>query len=520
MQVLRSAAGSRRRRGVAAAPLERTLSHGATWSGVNTLVTKLAGIAVTVVVVRIVSPHDFGVFSVALVVYAIVSSFGELGLSACIARRDVEPDLAGPVVAALSMISCFVLAVATALLASPIAGALGAPEAASAIRVLSASIFLSSLTTVSAAMLVRDFRQGRLFAATAIAFVPSNAVLVLLALHGDGAMAFAWSRLVGQIVAGIVIVAAVRPWSAPRWNRVQAVRVLHFGLPLAGANLLNYVLLNADYAFIGHLLGPALLGTYTLAFNVASWSTSVLGATINGVAMPAFSGMHSDPARLEQTVGRWLRRVSLIAFPVGALTVVMSADLIGVLYGPKWSAAGPVLAVLAVYGALFVVTLLLSNLLVGIGLTRRVFAVQALWLVALLPCVGLGVAWLGIEGAAMAHVAVIILVVIPVYLWALKPAMKSVPLRLFEAVAGPIAAALLAGGAAYASSFTLAGSLLRLAVGGTCGVAVYVLVAWPILRAELPARIGARFAWLGAGPDSAGRVHTIERNGGRHEFRR
>ena len=396
-----------------------------------------------------------------------------------------------------------------ALLASPIAGALGAPEAAAAIRVLSASIFLSSLTTVSAAMLVRDFRQGRLFAATAIAFLPSNAVLVLLALHGDGAMAFAWSRLVGQIIAGVVIVAAVRPWPAPRWNRVQAVRVLHFGLPLAGANLLNYMLLNADYAFIGHLLGPALLGTYTLAFNVASWSTSVLGATINGVAMPAFSGMRSEPVRLRQTVGRWSRRVSLIAFPVGALTVVMSADLIGVLYGPQWSAAAPVLSVLAIYGALFVVTLLLSNLLVGIGCTRRVFAVQALWLAALLPCVGLGTMWLGIEGAALAHVAVIVVVVIPVYLWALRPAMQSAPRLLYKAVGGPFAAATLAGGAAYVSSFAIGGGLLRLAVGGTCGVAVYLLVALPMLRAELPAGGITRFSRQGTG--SGGIVRGLGR---------
>ena len=146
--------------------------------------TKLAGIAVTVMVVRIISPHDFGVFSVALVVYAIVSSFGELGLSACIARRDLEPDLAGTGCGGVVHDELLVLSVAMALLASPIAGALGAPEAAAAIRVLSASIFLSSLTTVSAAMLVRDFRQGRLFAATAIAFLPSNAVLVLLPCTG------------------------------------------------------------------------------------------------------------------------------------------------------------------------------------------------------------------------------------------------------------------------------------------------------------------------------------------------
>ena len=63
----------------------------------------------------------------------------------------------------------------------------------------------------------------------------------------------------------------------PGFSRAQARFVLAFGLPLAGANLLNFILLNADYAFVGRLLGPSRLGIYMLAFNAASWSTSLLG---------------------------------------------------------------------------------------------------------------------------------------------------------------------------------------------------------------------------------------------------
>ena len=82
--------------------------------------------------------------------------------------------------------------------------------------------------------------------------------------------------------------------------------------------------------------------------------------------MPAFSGMRSDPVRLERTVGRWSRRVSLIAFPVGALTVVMSADLTGSCMGRSGGRGARAIGA-GRLRLLFVVTLLLSNLLVGIG---------------------------------------------------------------------------------------------------------------------------------------------------------
>ena len=70
-----------------------------------------------------------------------------------------------------------------------------------------------------------------------------------------------------------------------------ALSVLYtFGIPLAAAEFVSYVLQNVDYALIGRLMGTVALGTYVLAFNVASWSTTLLGGVMTGVSMPAFPG--------------------------------------------------------------------------------------------------------------------------------------------------------------------------------------------------------------------------------------
>lgn len=472
----------------------RSLGHGAMWSGVNSVVTKLAGIAITAVVVRMVTPYDFGIFAVALVIYAVVSSFGELGLSACIARRDMDPDSAAPVVATLALISCLFLAVGMYTLAPQLGRLLGAEEAADAIRVLSICVFLTGFTTVPSAMLLRDFRQGRLFAATLISFIPSNAVLVILAIHGDGAMAFAWSRVVGQVIAGVVVITAVRPFYWPRWNSKVARQVLLFGLPLAGANLLNYLLLNADYAFIGRLLGTAMLGTYTLAFNVASWSTSVLGATINGVAMPAFSERRANLELLLGALDRWSRLASLIAFPIAAATIAFAPEVIFALYGPTWSKAAPILAILAFYGGIFVVSLLLSNFLVGTGRTGWVFLIQLVWLSTLIPSVALGIQFLGLEGAAYAHVFVIVVVIIPMYLIAMRKVSAGIPRLLCRAIVWPLFASIAAAVAAWYSVFLLEGPVIRLLAGGTLGGVFYLVLAWPRLRDHLPERILGRIS--------------------------
>ena len=475
--------------------LARKVQKGALWSGANTVLMRLATIAITAVVVRIVSPEDFGVFAVAATVFTVVSSFGELGMSSCLARRDMDPKTIAPTVTLISLASGAALATLMAVTAAPLAIALGAPDADSAIRVLSLCILLGGLFTVPSSLLVRDFRQGRIFLANIIAFVPSNLLLVVLALHGNGAMAFAWSRLFGTAIVGITMLVSVkRYW--PGLDRTQVLPVLRFGLPLAGANLLNYTLLNADYVFVGRQMGAALLGIYVLAYNVASWPTSVLAGTINSVAMPAFSRFQGDRAGLRDSLESSLRIVSFIAFPICAMTLALASQIVATLYGEQWNASAPILMILAVYGGIFIVTLLFANMLVGIGRAGKLFLVQFFWILALIPTMWFGVHIAGLTGAALAHIAIILAVALPLYAWALNSVVHELLRLLIRGSALLMAASALAGFAAWLVNRGITNPTIGLIVGGAVGGCVYAILALPFMRRHLTIESEQRLAGI------------------------
>jgi PST family polysaccharide transporter len=364
-----------------------------------------------------------------------------------------------------------------AAFAEPIAAALGSTAAVGPIRVMSLAVLLLGVFAVPNSQLVRDFKQDKIFLANVIAFIPSTVLLIIVAKSGGGAMAFAWSMVVKQFVLGCVLFAAAPRHYRPGLARSALSVILKFGIPLAGANFVNYMLLNVDYAFVGHLLGAAALGVYMLAFTVAFLPNSILGAVINNVSMPAFSRVKHDPALLKNSMVTALRGVSLIVMPISAMTMALAGPLIVTVYGAKWAAGANVLVVLSLYGTVFIVCLLFTNMLTALGRTKFVLVFQLIWISALVPAMALGVHKDGIVGAAYAHVVVIVAVVLPSYLLALRHVTGVRLTALGKAALPAFLASSAAGLAAHGVASQLSTPLAQLVTGLAVGGLVYVVCA-------------------------------------------
>jgi lipopolysaccharide exporter len=476
--------------------LSARVRRGALWSALSTLVLRLVTIAVTAVVAHILAPRDFGVFTVALTVYLIVSSLGELGIASCLVRADLDIDAMAPTMVTVSLTMSALFAGAMAVSAPHIAAALGSADATEPVRVMALVVLINGFFAVPGAQLTREFKQDKLFLANAISLIPSTTVLLLLAKSGDGAMAFAWSRVASQLVMGCVMFASIPKHYGPGYARGPLSVLFRFGLPLAGANFVNFILLNVDYAFVGHLMGAVALGIYMLAFTLASAPGLLLGTVINSIAMPAFSRVKHDLDLLRNAMAGALRAVSLILMPMCGLTMALARPLVLTLYGARWSAAAEVLSILSLYGAVSIICILFANMLTSLGKAKFTLFVQLLWLGALVPAMALGVHRNGIVGAALAHIAVIGPLVLPSYLVALRRATGIRFTTLGKAVLPPLLAASAAAVAARVTASQFASPLLQLVTGLAVGGLIYLVAVAPLSLALLSQEQAAKLRRL------------------------
>lgn len=458
---------------------------GAIWNLATTLTLRVSNILLTAVIAHILAPRDFGAFAVALTAFAIVSAIGEFGVASCLIRADFQIQALAPTMVTVSLTTSAALAGLMFFFATPVATMLGSSYAAGPVKVMSLAVLLTGIIAVPSAQLIRDFKQDKLFIANVVSFVPSTTILVLLAKSGSGAMAFAWSRVAGQFVVGLVFVLSVDRNYWPGMRREALNVLIRFGMPLAAANFVNFILINVDYALVGRFMGAVALGTYVLAFNVSSWPSNLLSTVINNVAMPAFSRVKHDAVLLRSAVVDGVRMIAIIVLPMCSVIMALASPLVVTLYGTKWAASANVLSFLTIYAGVSMICVLAANIISSMGYPKLLLGIQLIWLIGLTPAMIIGVHEDGIVGAAFAHIAVIGPIVLPCYLIVLKRA-TGVSFRMIAgAIVPALGAAIIAGIAAKAAASPFSNSLAQLLVGALTGGIIYVLMALPQLLSRL-----------------------------------
>jgi O-antigen/teichoic acid export membrane protein len=463
------------------------------WSFASNTTARIGTLPIGIVLARLLGPHSFGTFAVALVALMAVISFNDLGVSLAIVRWEGEPAEIAPTVASLSVASSLVIYAGCYLGAPAFASAMGAPAATGVIRVLTLNVIVDGVTATPAALMQRYFLQRRKMIADQVNNWLGVAVSVGLAWQGFGAMSLAVGRMSGAVASGVLFLVFSPEPVRFGLDRNKARALCRFGLPLAGASLVVFAVTNVDQLVVGHMLGATALGFYALALNLAAWPVTMFSLPTRAVAPAVFSRLQHDRTAMNTELVSAAGLLGSATLPICLLMSGAAVPLLGFVYGTPWVPAAHALIWLAMLGGLRILFELIYDFFVVLARTRVVFTIQVVWLAALVPALIAGAQAGGIGGAALAEVAVAGCVVMPWYLSELSKVgitRRSLAARLWL----PVVAAAAVGGAAAAAARLIRADLAALAVGGVLALAAIGLLglAMRSVLAALRADLGQR----------------------------
>jgi len=375
------------------------------WSAASRFLGQLVSWTITIVVIRLLSPGDYGLMAMAMVFVSFLILLNTWGLDAVLVQeKTLEPKTRRQVFGVVIVINlCFFLLVFFG--AGSVAALYGEPALKPVLQVMSLQFLLLIFETMPQAELERHIDFTRRSVVEFVTLVLGSLVTLALALAGSGVWALVWGALAANATRVIGLNMICRSLPMPSLDLRGLGRQLSFGGFVTLDRGLWYLFAESDKFIGGKLLGNHLLGYYAVASQLASLPIHKISGLLNAVAFPAFSRAHADaePEAVRHYLLKSTRLLGVAAFPVFFGISCTAGPLIGALLGSKWLPAAPLLQLLAVVMPFRLLSNVFSPLLWGVG-HPRTSAVNLLIAALLMPgafyvgtrwgAVGLAYAWL------------------------------------------------------------------------------------------------------------------------------
>jgi len=327
-------------------------ARGVAWTGASSIVTSLIRLLIIAVLARLLRPEDFGLFSLTLIIVDFGNDIGDLGTGPTIIQHQNITQRLLSTVFWITLIGSVVLFVTAAILAPAFAWFFKEKQLANLIIVSSISFIIRAGGFMHRALLQKELKFNRIAIVEIGSVTVFGSVSVFLAMKGLGVWSLVYGLLAHRISDVILVwcVAQFRPTFDFDWN--EARQVFSFARNITGERISYFFSARMDYIIIGRLLGPVMLGYYTLASEITSLPQKRIAAIVSTVSLPTFSLLQTQVESMRNAYERVNKTLSLVAFPLLAGLIPLSTEFVYFFYGKGWSQVVLPMQILCVAGAI------------------------------------------------------------------------------------------------------------------------------------------------------------------------
>lgn len=467
--------------------LGRSASRGAATVMVGQVLRIVIQFAGMIVMIRLLSPSEFGLLAMVTVIVGLGEIFRDFGLStAAIQAKCLTSYQRSNLFWTNSGIG-FVLALVVFISADALASFYDEPNVSQVAQWLSLLFIINGIGTQYRASLNRSLRFVALSSAELCGQVLGLAAGIVLALNGGGYWALVVQQLVQATVTLVSLVASAR-WMPGRIRRGVPMRNLYsYAGHLVGSQLLGYASSNTDTVVIGSTIGAGPLGIYNRAFQLLMAPLSQLNAPATRVALPVLAKLQDDPHRYQAFIVRGQTILANLLLAVLLFTCSQATPIVSIVFGQRWIEIVPIFQILTVAGIFQTLGYASYWVYLSKGLSKQQFKIS----LVVRPILGIAVLggcllW-GVVGVAWTY-SLGIALLWPIHLWWLSRVSDAPTRAMLLTGIRPLVVHALGGGASFASTGVLEGAPDWLSLIG--GAAAMLLVCslfaavWPVYRRD------------------------------------
>lgn len=326
----------------------RHLAGGTAWGLLGEGLALPTGLVTAAVLTRAFGPADYGLYALTIGLVSLIQA----GINSLLVRATIkftsQADDPAPVarsVLRIHLVAGLVAGVVVVAAAPLAADLLHEARLGRLIRIFSLSLPLETLAQAHVGLLIGTARYRERALVRSLYWIARVTLIVTLVLLGYGIV----GALVGALAASLAAILLARRWLDVSWlgSAVPMRPLLAFGLPLFVAGVAGLARRRLDLFALKSLGGTAAdAGLYAAAQTLAL-VPGILATSLGPLVLSTLtrSWVRGDREGARE-LGRDLLRAGFWLIPAAGLVAGASDEIMGLVYGPEFSAAGPVLAIL------------------------------------------------------------------------------------------------------------------------------------------------------------------------------
>jgi O-antigen/teichoic acid export membrane protein len=329
-------------------------ASGVKWLSVSGLGTSILQVIQLAVLARFLTPADFGLMAMVLVVIGVTQAFGDVGLSNIVVQKKTIRREELATLYWVNLVAGILITLVVAASAPFVAMFYLEPRVAEILPIAALTFLFASPGQQFQMLLQRDLRFREIAVGELSAAFTGTIVAVALAMDGRGIYSLVIGYLASTALRSFVFLRVGWNDWRPRihFSFEELKEHLRFGLHQMGERVVNFVSANVDYIVVGRYLGSEILGAYAIAYQLVVIPLTRINPILNRVAFPLFARKQDDDGALRLGYLEVTKFLSLIVGPLLVGLAIVAPVAVPVVLGDGWQLTTGLIPILAVVGML------------------------------------------------------------------------------------------------------------------------------------------------------------------------
>lgn len=380
------------------------LVRGSVWMIAARWIMRAIGLVSTVILARLLSPNDFGVIAIALIVVGLLETIAYAGVDLALMRPGADTREHYDTAWTIQLIQGAIIAGVLLLLAPWVSPFFSEPRATAVLQVIALRPLIAGLQNIGIVAFRKELDFSKDFRFSLYTKLLNFGIVVGAAFWFKSY----WALVIGMTSSSLidVVLSYVMHPYRPKLCLVRASEIWAFSQWLIFSRVGTFLNRKTDEFVVGRLLGTGAMGGYHVANDLATLPSSELVMPLRRAMFPTLAKVSDMPAELERLFVLSFSAIAIMCFAVGFGLMSIAPQLIPIVLGEKWIPAVDAMRWLALYGTFSSLILTLEMPLWVTGRTRLSAAQMWIELALLVPTAYFATKAYGIEGAAMARLCV------------------------------------------------------------------------------------------------------------------